>query len=90
MSLVVICHSCPDRQRGCAGPCACTLDGADIREHANQRYCPAGRYKLGIGDAIARITHATGIRKVVKVLARGKPCGCKERQLRLNSPPGKW
>lgn len=38
------CHTCPARQRPCYGPCACTLDGRDIQEHARDGFCPRGRF----------------------------------------------
>lgn len=37
----------------------------------------------GLGDTIAKVTEATGIKKAVKFLA-GEDCGCDERQERLN------
>jgi len=36
----------------------------------------------GLGDTIAKITHATGIAKVVKII--NPDCGCDERQEWLN------
>ena len=40
----------------------------------------------GIGDTIAKITKATGVKKAVDVVfgAFNKDCGCKERQSKLN------
>jgi len=40
----------------------------------------------GLGDTIAKITKATGIKKVVKKVseATGKDCGCTKRQDTLN------
>ena len=40
----------------------------------------------GLGDTIAKITKATGIKKVVDtvVKATGKDCGCKKRKNNLN------
>jgi|TARA_R110000803_G_scaffold42141_1_gene90488 hypothetical protein len=37
----------------------------------------------GLGDTVAKITKATGIKKVVKFIA-GEDCGCDERQEKLN------
>ena len=37
----------------------------------------------GLGDTIAKITEATGIKKVVKFIA-GDDCGCDERLIALN------
>lgn len=47
----------------------------------------AGMPSRGLGDTIAKITHATGLDRVAKKLARmsGKSdCGCDGRQARLN------
>lgn len=41
---VGICSACPRRQRVCRGPCPCTVDGRDAREHARAGDCPEGRY----------------------------------------------
>lgn len=38
------CHRCEKRQKECNGPCACTIDGLDIIEHAKQGYCPLGKF----------------------------------------------
>ena len=40
----------------------------------------------GLGDTIAKITKATGIKKVVEKIseATGKDCGCGKRQDTLN------
>ena len=37
----------------------------------------------GLGDTIAKITEATGIKKLVKFIA-GEDCGCDERKEKLN------
>jgi hypothetical protein len=87
MNLIGTCHRCPDRQRPCDGPCACTIDGRDIRDHAAERYCPAGRYQLGLGDKVAGVLHRTGIGPAYKKLRRkvtSKPCGCQKRATALN------
>ena len=41
----------------------------------------------GLGDTIAKITKATGIKKVVDKWSAitGKDCGCKKRQESLNN-----
>lgn len=39
-----ICQGCKLSQSHCAGPCGCTLDGYDIREHAEAGVCGDGRY----------------------------------------------
>ena len=38
---------------------------------------------MGLGDAIQKVTKATGIEKVVKWIA-GEDCGCEERKQKLN------
>jgi hypothetical protein len=47
---------------------------------------PTERQSRGIGDTIAKFTHATGIAQAVEAVsgALGMPCGCKERQEWLN------
>jgi hypothetical protein len=83
-----VCHKCPMRQRPCAGPCPCKVDGKDIIQHAEAAYCPhpdgpkfgtneypVGWESRGLGDTIAKIAAAVGI----------KPCGrCKKDRVRLN------
>lgn len=80
------CHRCLYRQAGCAGPCVCTIDGRDIIDHATAGDCPKGFHAQGVdspspqpsrglGDTIAKITHAVGI----------EPCGgCERRRQILN------
>jgi len=38
----------------------------------------------GLGDTIAKLTHATGIDTLVKAVSGKKDCGCKKRQKILN------
>ena len=40
----------------------------------------------GLGDTVAKITKATGIKKIVDTVAKaaGKDCGCDKRQETLN------
>lgn len=40
----------------------------------------------GLGDTVAKVAHAVGADKVAKAYERatGKPCGCAERQAKLN------
>lgn len=42
----------------------------------------------GLGDAIEKVTTATGIKKVVDYVAKktGTDCGCSERKKKLNDP----
>lgn len=37
----------------------------------------------GLGDTVAKVTEATGIKKVVEKATKGN-CGCKRRQENLN------
>lgn len=37
----------------------------------------------GLGDLVAKVTEATGIKTVVEAVA-GKDCGCAQRQQKLN------
>ena len=41
---------------------------------------------IGLGDTVAKITKATGIKKVVDTVAKatGKDCGCNKRKNTLN------
>lgn len=39
-----VCHRCDLRQKECAGPCACTVDGRDIIEHVEAGDCPEGKF----------------------------------------------
>jgi hypothetical protein len=55
------------------------------------RDCPAFKSldafkSRGLGDTIAKVTHATGIAQAVDFVSQlvGLPCGCAERQQRLN------
>lgn len=40
----------------------------------------------GLGDTVAKVTHYTGVARVVKAVGRitGWPCGCAKRQAKLN------
>ena len=42
----------------------------------------------GLGDAIEKVTTATGIKKVVDTVSNavGKDCGCNKRKEALNNP----
>lgn len=41
---------------------------------------------VGLGDTIAKITHATGLDKLAEMYTKitGRPCGCQQRQEALN------
>jgi hypothetical protein len=63
-----ICLSCEHLQRGCQGPCACTLDGREIKAHAAEGACPINRFSgeprsflhalIGIAKAVLRVDQA--------------------------------
>jgi hypothetical protein len=42
---ISVCHRCEHRQKQCNGPCACTIDGKDIIEHAASIGCPKGYFE---------------------------------------------
>ena len=75
---IVVCQKCPHRFRPCGGPCPCLADGKgeDIIHKATTGECPKMLFpSRGLGDTIAKITTAVGI----------KPCGgCKKRQAEWN------
>jgi hypothetical protein len=37
---IIVCKGCDHRQRPCAGPCPCKIDGVDSIAHAKADYCP--------------------------------------------------
>jgi hypothetical protein len=77
--LLMICQYCPHLVRKGAGVCG--KDDRRVSEHANDRYCPIGRYDLGLGDVIAKVLTAVGIGK-------NKCGGCAARQKALNKLTG--
>lgn len=82
-----ICNACEHAPKRCAGKAVCGIDGIDLIEHAEQGYCPIGKYKLGMGDRIASALYRTRIAplyKRVRKLVTKKPCGCPKRQKRWN------
>jgi hypothetical protein len=87
MNLIAICHRCPNRQKDCAGPCVCTIDGKDIITHAEARHCPRGYFRLGIGDVVAAVLYQLGVHRAVaewnRLTLRG--CGCAKRQATMNA-----
>jgi|TARA_R110002020_G_scaffold47639_3_gene135471 hypothetical protein len=38
----------------------------------------------GLGDSVEKLARRTKIKNLVKRLAKGKDCGCKKRQNKLN------
>jgi hypothetical protein len=74
------------------GTMTCSQCG-HVRKYVEKyfRDCPAFKSpdlfkSRGLGDTIAKITHATGIAQVVEAVSQiaGVPCGCAERQQWLN------
>jgi hypothetical protein len=51
-----------------------------------QQKFPTPELSKGLGDTIAKITHATGLDKLAELYTQltGKDCGCKNRQEALN------
>jgi hypothetical protein len=87
--LISVCHRCRQARKldGCAGSCPCPIDNCDISEHAQERYCPLGKYRLGPGDVIAFVSHKTGLWRLWHWWNRitDEHCSdCKGRQLELN------
>lgn len=88
--LTSICLRCPSRGKPVGdGSCFCLFDPAkpiDIRERVESLICPAGKFKLGLGDLVARVLVFTRLNKLAKVKEwiTGKPCKCGETQLRWN------
>lgn len=54
------------------------------KDNAPKKRAPRKKPQVeGLGDAIDKVTTATGIKKVVKAVV-GEDCGCEERRDRLN------
>lgn len=60
---------------------------AACRQGAFEDFAALEGRSTGLGDVVAKVTRATGIQKAAKAVAklRGKPCGCSERQDKLNA-----
>jgi hypothetical protein len=60
-------------------------DGTGIITSISSKNILAAQSK-GLGDTIAKVTHATGLDKLSHLYTQitGKPCGCPERQDALN------
>ncbi len=70
------------------GPCT-GLNPDDPRVQPSPKRDPANeppKGSRGLGDTIAKFTHATGIAQAVEAVSQivGVPCGCNERQQWLN------
>ena len=53
------------------------------KEYKDWKLQQPEKVKLGLGDAIEKITKATGIKKIVEAIT--DDCGCEETKKRLNS-----
>jgi hypothetical protein len=82
-------------ERGAIHPKAAEKEGFFVQEHNKVPLEESGFFmgdpeipkkSRGLGDTIAKITKATGIKKAVKTVfgAFNKDCGCSERQAKLN------
>jgi hypothetical protein len=87
---VSICHTCPRRQKECAGACACLEDGRDIIKHAEAGDCPLGHHvrapAAGLGDVAADVAKRLGAEWAAAVWSgiTGRDCGCDKRRRQLN------
>lgn len=52
----------------------------------SEEFNAAQNISRGLGDTVAKITHATGLDKLAELYTEltGKPCGCSQRQEALN------
>jgi hypothetical protein len=83
---VTVCLACRHKQRGGGQDPICLDDPAKrpYRICARLHECPHELFpSRGLGDTLAKITHMTGMDKVVKAVA-GDDCGCGGRQQSLN------
>jgi hypothetical protein len=65
--------------------CGSEMETSSLPERCFRK-CAGEPPSRGLGDTIAKLTHATGIAQAVEAVsgALGVPCGCKERQEWLN------
>ena len=63
-----------------------TFNESGIEIHTEPIESPLESPSEGLGDTIAKITKATGIKKIVEFFNDGEPCeSCEERQQKLNN-----
>lgn len=57
-----------------------------MRDEINDTPRHVAEQSRGLGDTVAKVTHATGLDKLAALYTEitGKPCGCHERQEALN------
>jgi hypothetical protein len=60
------------------------ISGGTVRLGAGAAEWDVSQPSRGLGDVVAKITHATGIDKLVKAVTGKKGCGCKKRAAKLN------
>jgi hypothetical protein len=60
VELLHVCHLCKDRKKNCNGPCACTVDGRDIIDHAKAGDCPKDYFRNAPKTADPREALAIG------------------------------
>jgi hypothetical protein len=51
MTPLQICQQCQFRKRPCGGACPCSLDGVDIRTHAQSGDCPNGYFAVATSES---------------------------------------
>jgi hypothetical protein len=87
--LFATCLRCELRKSAapCAGVCLCPQSGRAIAEHAAEELCPAGRYRIGFGDALARLIDRVGLKRLFRrwEFISTSCGGCDGRQLVLNT-----
>ncbi len=100
---LIECESLPPRRRAiCRGEVYGESDTNSLRERwglppiqrttvqpgSPENQWSPGMPSRGLGDTVAKFTHATGLDKVAESVAKAvgaKGCGCKKRQSALNS-----
>lgn len=97
-SNIAICLACPFRGPA-DGACPCTIDGRDIKEHAEAGDCPKGFYgQAGTTTPAAakasppRAAAGTELKKMLKRLgiAPSKDCLCNEMADAMDINPPAW
>ena len=85
---IAVCHHCPQVDWCSVGnPCKSDAQRRQFSRLAELHECPLDKFgSRGIGDVVASVLRVTGVKAVVEGIARrrGKPCGCKKRQEKLN------
>jgi hypothetical protein len=94
---LAICHRCAHRATGCAGKCACTRTGVDIRTHAAAGTCPLGLHRRAAriplpGDIIEFLAKRLGLAALARLWEKrtGRSCGCTRRKEKVNAITRRW